>query len=265
MTTQTEQTFKTFAGLIMSAGEADELRFQTDDGEEMTVLVERIRFGHGGKSDLYWAHLLRRRMELDLEADEAGAPVRDAAGRAKLAGFRPADERSIARLVSELDRPVERLGGLMGLMDFRVSDTVPRVYSMHAGQLVDMLEVIRWTDGSVTQVEYHRSSFTGAISGATMLPPCDLLSELPAFHELEDPPDGWSGPQKHLMADMMVEVSAIARSYNSIREHLERAGHSKSFTALRVVLSPAALLSFAVRQRIIQALLRSHAEERPAL
>lgn len=262
MTTMEQLATRKVICLVISAGEwSDEVRLRSEDGEEITALAKRANIGYGGKSDLYWAQFLKRRMEVCLTAPDEAA---GGSALAQLDSFRRADQRSIAQEVSELERPVEQLAALTGLIDFRVATSVPRIYSERSGRLVDMLEVIRWADGSASQVEHYRNSFTGALVEATMLPPCDLLSDLSSFHELDDDPQELSGPRRHALAEMMTDVATISRCYANIREHLEKSGHGRSYTALRVVTAPAALLSFAVRQRIIQALLRSHAEDEAA-
>ena len=128
---------------------------------------------------LHWASLLGAKIDFVLKPDPSmlEEPARDSKGHMQLVSFNRVKDLTTAQMVQKKAYTPDTLNELAGLMELRVLAKVPSSLSSGQPHLVDAVEIVQWTDDSVTSFEHHRAA-NGRLIPGRMLPPLKNLGEL---------------------------------------------------------------------------------------
>ena len=232
----------------------DMLEFHPADGSTISALsIDPTIFGFPTKSALHWAAMLESPVILQLKADpkQPDGIAKSRHNEITLVSFQRADSRTIAQELYDHLNGVALIPRLQGLINYRVTDSVPSIYSNQRYDLVDLREITVWKDDSVTITEYKRSPFNGAIGTGHLLPPLQSIRETLDLPQAEDDASIDDFEANTLTQDM-IDFNTVLRANNALLDRLNSNAQHHAYPMFRTMLRPAAAAAYQYQKLIIE-------------
>ena len=231
----------------------DLLEFHPADGSTISALsIDPTIFGFPTKSALHWAAMLESPVILQLKPDpkQPDGIAKSRHNEIILISFQRADSRTIAQELYDHLNGIALISRLQGLINYRVTDSVPSIYSNQQYDLVDLREITVWKDDSVTITEYKRSPFNGAIGTGYLMPPLQSIRETLDLPPAEEASIG--DFEANTLIQDMIDFNTILRANNALLDRLNSNGPHHAYPVSRTMLRPAAAAAYQYQKLIIK-------------